>query len=327
MLSNICLVRDFIYRCVAFRVQTYTQQCGLGCDQIWHPAAAPAPPPQLLLVPQGFRLISLSAHVPYSTDSAGSKLLLSLPLPHLTALHLTGRWALPDAAAAALTAATSLRDLTLSGVGLGEALAAHSGDLSPRLHSLCLTDAGACSAATLRALSEQLSALTHLTLDYNALSDGEVDSPGMVTSPTNSNHSLIDPEVQDCWAGLSALRSLHIGSRKIPQEYGLDIEDELLGDHHSQEPSERSYLAVDCHLIKSIAALTRLTSLTLGPSAWLDNEAAEGGVEPCREMVQLRKLTGLQQLVLTLQVGRQCSIAIAVSMLPCPALVNVSRTM
>jgi hypothetical protein len=197
------------------------------------------------------------------------------------------------------------------------------------LHSLCLTDAGACSAATLRALSEQLSALTHLTLDYNALSDGEVDSTGMVTSPTNSNHSLIDPEVQDCWGGLSALRSLHIGSRKIPQEYGLDIEDELLGDHHSQEPSERPYLVPCCGLSldKEHCSLTRLTSLTLGPSAWQDNEAAEGGVEPCREMVQLRKLTGLQQLVLTLQVGRQCSIAIAVSMLPCPALVNVSRTM
>lgn len=121
-------------------------------DQRYSPDLHLASSAPFTLLLQGFRLLSLSAYVPDSSARAASKLLRSLPLANLTALHLTGPWALSAQAAAALTAATALQELTLPGGGLGKALAAHPAVLLTGLQHLRLSDAGACSADTLRAL-------------------------------------------------------------------------------------------------------------------------------------------------------------------------------
>lgn len=245
---------------------------------------------------QGFRLLSLSAYVPDSSPRAATKLIRSLPSTRLTALHLTGPWALSARAAAALTAATALRALTLPGDGLGEALAAHPATLLTGLERLRLSDAGACSAATLEALSEQLGALTHLALDYGPLEEGEEDSAGVVVSQANSSNSVIVRDVQHTWAELPALRSLAIGARKVAPDPGWDwAPDPWLG---GGELPERQYLSVTDSLLDSIAALTGLTGLTLGPSARLEQ------LDGLEWLVGALESTGLQQLVLTLQVRR-----------------------
>jgi hypothetical protein len=173
------------------------------------------------------------------------------------------------------------------------------------LQRLRLSDAGACSAATLRALSDQPSTLTNLALDYHPLPVGEEgkQSAGMVTT-ANSNQSLIKREVQRCWAGLPALRSLHIGSRKVPLKYDLDrdVQHWMHGFPQVPETPQRDYILVNSSLLDSIAALTGLTSLTLGPSAWLQ-EAPEGsGLWGLSRM--LSRLTRLQWLVLNMQVSQ-----------------------
>jgi hypothetical protein len=247
------------------------------------------------------RLLSLSTYIPDHSKKAARKLLRSLLFSHLTALHLTGSCKLGPKAAAALTAATALRELTLPGVGLAEGLAAHPGVLLSGLQSLHLSDAGRCSAAALRALSSQLTALTDLSLSYNPLDAGDVEHAGVVTSTTSSSNSVIAREVQDCWAKLPALRSLHVGTRKVLQEYGLDaLPDQTLLKDPSQAPT-RHYLEISCRLLRMVAALTGLTSLTLGPSASLKERSDRSGLR--RLLPPLQQLTGLRQLVLTLQVS------------------------
>lgn len=209
------------------------------------------------------------------------QLLQALPLAHLQVLHFTGPWALSARAAAALTAATALQALTLPGAGLQEALAALSltprrlcSVLSGRLQYVRLSDAGGCSAATLRALSDQLTALAELRLDYNPLPNADSTAAGMSCTFSSSS---ISPGVHTCWADLPALRSLQIG------------------------PAGKAWLRLqgDSVLLDSIAGLTRLTSLTLGPSAQL--RAGSGGLRSLPGLLQ--GLTGLRQLALTLQVN------------------------
>lgn len=122
--------------------------------------------------------MSLSMQPPDTPDA--DQLLQALPLVHLTALHLTGPWTLSARAVTALTAATALQALTLPGACLQKALAelvpspaprSLCSVLSGRLQRLHRSDAGGYSAATLRALSDQLTALTELWLDYNPLPD------------------------------------------------------------------------------------------------------------------------------------------------------------
>jgi hypothetical protein len=270
---------------------------------------------------QSLRLLSLSAHMPDSSKKAARKLLRSLPFSHLTSLHLTGSCKVGPKAAAALTAATALRDLTLPGAGLEKALAAHPGVLLAGLQRLHLSDAGTCSAAALGALSIQLSALTHLSLAYNPLPAGcrllhgaaGDKAAGVVASVSykllRSNSMIVD-DVQDCWAQLPALRSLQIGSRKVLQDYGwVDECEELVNsdgewdDFGHAEPPQGLFLEGNRRLLHSLVALTGLTSLTLGPSAWLQ-ECPEGdGLKGLLPL--LHQLTGLQQLVLTLQVRRK----------------------
>lgn len=210
------------------------------------------------------------------------QLLQALPLAHLKVLHLTGPWALSARAAAALTAATALQALTLPGAGLQEALAALSltprrlcSVLSGRLQYLRLSDAGGCSAATLRALSDQLTALTELQLDYNPLPDADSTAAGMSCTFGSSS---ISQGVHTCSADLPALRSLQIGPA-------------------GNSPWLR--LQGDSVLLDSIAGLTCLTSLTMGPSAQL--RAGSGGLRSLPGLLQ--GLTGLRQLALTLQVN------------------------
>jgi hypothetical protein len=251
------------------------------------------------------RLLSLSTYIPDHSKKAARKLLRSLPFSHLTALHLTGSCKPWPKAAAALTAATALCDLTLPGVGLAEGLAAHPGVLLSGLQRLHLSDAGRCSAATLRALSSQLTALTDLSLSYNPLDTGDVEHAGVVTSTTSSSNSVIAREVQDCWAKLPALRSLQIGTRKVLQEHGLDaLPDQTLLKDPSQKAPTRHYLEISRRLLRVIAALTGLTNLALGPSASLEERSDRSGLR--RLLPPLQQLKGLQQLVLSLQVS--CSI-------------------
>lgn len=66
------------------------------------------------------------------------------------------------------------------------------------------------------------------------------------------------------------------------------------------DPPRKLYMEVDGALLDSIAAETALTSLTLGPSAWLQEESALNLL-----LAPLQKLTELQQLGLTLQVRCQ----------------------
>lgn len=89
--------------------------------------------------------------------------------------------------------------------------------------------------------------------------------------------SIISPGVHTCWADLPALRSLQIG------------------------PAGKAWLRLqgDSGLLDSIAGLTRLTSLTLGPSAQL--RAGSSGLRSLPGLLQ--GLTGLRQQVLTLQVN------------------------
>jgi hypothetical protein len=173
--------------------------------------------------------------------------------------------------------------------------------------------------STLGALSSQLSALTHLSLTYNPLSSADDKSPGVVASASNRllrSNSMIVDEVQDCWAQLPALRSLQIGSRKVLQDYGWvddyeasfqggEFDDDATGDLSQDhvEPPKGLFIEGTPRLLRSVAALTGLTSLTLGPSAWLQERPVGDGLQGL--LPPSRQLTGLQQLVLTLQVSRQ----------------------
>jgi hypothetical protein len=183
------------------------------------------------------------------------------------------------------------------------------------LQRLHLSDAGTCSAAALGALSSQLSALTHLSLTYNPLSAADDKAAGVVASPSNKllrSNSVIVDDVQDCWAQLPALRSLQIGSRHIPQDYGwADYYEELAmawdddddDDKPWADPPKGLFLEGNRRLLHSLVALTGLTSLTLGPSAWLQERPEGDGLRGLLPLTH--QLTGLQQLVLTLRASRQ----------------------
>lgn len=162
--------------------------------------------------------------------------------------------------------------------------------LSVSLQRLTLTDAGCISAEELTALGQQLTALTDLQLSYHPLEEG-IDNAAALIGGGNDIDTALVPAVHQAWSELAVLRSLQLGSRKVPQESMFEIGSEL-------EPPDKPRLFIDSPILDSIAALTGLTSLNLGSSAALDFHFS--GMQHLQQAVE--PLTSLQELGLTLQV-------------------------
>jgi len=259
---------------------------------------------------QALKLTSYKGHVA-DTDDA-EHLLQTLPLRHLTSLHLTGPWELTAEGAAALSTATRLQELCMPGAGLPDALtAADSGAdagpppasslaavLSVSLQRLTLTDAGCVSAEELTALGQQLTALTDLQLSYHPLEEGDDDAAALIGGDYTTD---LVPAVHQAWTELAALRSLQLGSRKMPQQSAyeeLSLQQQMTASEPEMEPPNKPRLFIDSLMLDSIAALTGLTRLNLGASAALSDDAS--GMQQLQQAVE--PLTSLQELGLTLKV-------------------------
>jgi len=154
------------------------------------------------------------------------------------------------------------------------------------------------SAEELTALGQQLTALTDLQLSYHPLEKGDDDAAAVVAG--GSTMTALIYAVHQAWPELAALRSLQLGSRKVPQESALQDEydevQQLMG-LSEVEPPFKPRLSIDSLMFDSIAALTGLTSLNLGCSAALGDYPS--GLQQLQQA--LEPLTSLQELGLTLQ--------------------------
>jgi len=274
---------------------------------------------------QGFKLRSFKGYVDDTDDL--QMLLTHLPLQHLTSLDISGSSSLglPAAAAAALTPATALQELSLPGCALADCMAELrftelASCLSVSLQRLSITKAEALTVEQLTVLAQQLTALQDLELCYDS-------SSGWLIEADSDDDEGVEPAQPDgvdkCWSQLP-LTSLKLGTKWVPE-----------ADATAFDPSS-GHVGITTDLLSSMSALSRLASLTLGPSCSAvvtveDEDDMDSDVDDDEELEQwrrdftrtLRQLKSLRQLSMTSQMGLafdepddQAVLLLAVAALP-----------